>query len=460
VRHELADTTVIRSAEEHNSAGKRSSGWQRAFAVAVCLVVVFLVLAPWTVPPGFASDHYVYLADSLIQGKVSVDNIPALYPDMVTWQGHKYLPLGPLPGVLLIPFLPILKLGVQLVWIGYLFTLLNVWLLYRVLGQAGVIGHPRKWSLLLFFGGTSYLAVAVVGSSYFFAHIVTVTFMLAAIHEVLGKRRPVLIGLLIGLAGMVRLTSVFCLPFFLWLLWRAKDKPVGLREQRAREEFNESTHQGSIQAPPVASVLSLPIRTSRFASNVALVLLGLAGPVVLLGLYNYLRFGSVLESGYNLATLGVPALRDARNYGLFSLAHIPKNIFMMLFQGPLPYPNENAPVLVFPYLVPSPWGMGLLFTSPALLYAFRSKLNDTLTQALLLGALFGMMPIITYYGVGWIQFGFRYALDFLPFVLLLAARGFADPLPRLAKLLVLAGVAVCIWGSIFLLLWLHELKLG
>jgi hypothetical protein len=422
-------------------------GWKRAFAATVCAVVVFLLVAPSVVPPSFASDHYVYLAENLVQGKVSVDNIPAFYPDLVAWQGHNYLPLGPLPAVLLIPFLPVLMLGVQLVWIGYLFTLLNIWLFYRVLGQAGVIGEPRRWALLLFFGGTSYLGVVVIGSSYFFAHIVTVTFVLAAIHEALSRRRPLLVGLLLGLAGMVRLTAICSLPFFLWVLWRATDNLIDVGEERTEREVKERTH-------PV----SLP--NSRFILSGVLVLLGLAGPVLLLGLYNYIRFGSALESGYNLAILGVPALSDARNYGLFSLAHIPKNLFMMLIQGPLPYPGENAPVLVFPYMVPSPWGMGLLFTSPALLYVFRNKLKDTLTQALLLGVLFGMLPIITYYGVGWIQFGFRYALDFLPFVLLLAARGFHNPIPRLAKVLILAGVGVCVWGSTFLLLWIHEIKLG
>ena len=39
-----------------------------------------------------------------------------------------------------------------------------------------------------------------------------------------------------------------------------------------------------------------------------------------------------------------------------------------------------------------------------------------------------MIPIITYYGIGWIQFGYRYALDFLPLALLLAAPGFPNPM--------------------------------
>jgi hypothetical protein len=185
--------------------------------------------------------------------------------------------------------------------------------------------------------------------------------------------------------------------------------------------------------------------------------LGMSGPLLMLGLYNYARFGSPLESGYGIAALGATTLIDARGYGMFSLAHVPKNLFMMLLQGPVPFPSEDAPVLAFPYVWPSPWGMGIFYTSPALLYAFRGfreRLRQPLAQAAWLGILFVMVPLITYYGVGWIQFGYRYALDFMPFLLLLAATALPNPMPRLAKGLVLASVAVTIWGSIWLSAWI------
>ncbi len=440
------NTAVAIPTKEQTQSGQRITWWQRAFVVAVMVIVIFMAMGPLILPPGVDNAHYFYLAQNLVQGKLSVDNIPSYYPDLVTWQGHTFLPLGPLPGVLLIPFLPLFLLGVQLVWVGYLFTALNVWLFYRVLGQVGVSDEARKWALLLFFGGTAYLSIAVIGSSYFFAHITTLTFMLAAITEALGKRRPIVIGLLLGLAAMVRLTAIFSLPFFLWLLWRPKEDTVEAAIQTSDRDTLSKQGAKTNQA-------------QRFLLGAVGLLIGLVGPLLILGLYNYLRFGSFLESGYNLAILGYTPLREAREYGLFSLVHIPKNLVMMLFQGPLPYPSQNAPILLFPYMVPSPWGMGLLYTSPALLYAFRNKVKDTVTRAAILGAVFGMLPIITYYGVGWIQFGFRYALDFLPFVLILAARGFSYSMSRFSKGLVLAGVAVCLWGSTFLLIWINAIKL-
>ncbi|MEP6776602.1 MAG: hypothetical protein ABJA50_13485 [Chloroflexota bacterium] len=164
--------------------------------------------------------------------------------------------------------------------------------------------------------------------------------------------------------------------------------------------------------------------------------------------------GNPLESGYALAALSYGVLEQAREHGVFGLVHIPKNLFMLLLQSPVPYPSIDAPVLEFPYIEPSPWGMGLIFVSPALFYAFRANIKDKFVQACWLAVVFIMIPVITYYGVGWVQFGYRYGLDFIPFLLLLAAIGLGQPVSKLARGLILAGVVVNIWGAFWLSKWI------
>jgi hypothetical protein len=309
---------------------------------------------------------------------------------------------------------------------------LNVWLFWRVLGLARVTDERRAWATLLFFGGTTYLSVAAVGTSWFFAHIVVTTFLLAAVAETLGKRRAWLIGLYLGLAGLTRTTALFALPFFLWLFWQGRQGDVD----------EEAPEPG-----PLVARRTLPWREA------GLLALGLAVPLALLLGYNYARFGNVLESGYAHAYLRNPVLAEALSQGLFSVAHIPKNLFMMLLQGPLPYPGENAPVLQFPYVQPSQWGMGMFFVTPALAYAFRATLRRPLVQACWLGVLSIMVPVITYYGVGWIQFGFRYALDFVPLLMVLVALGLPRPMTVLSRVLVLVSVGVSLWGTLWLISW-------
>ncbi len=415
-----------------------SNRWQKLFVVAVSALFVLTVLRPFFLrifsPNEYQYNHYFFLASHLVRGDLTIDGFPDNYPDYVIWQGHKYLPLGPLPGIVLIPFLPLLALArdQDFPWVGHLFTLLNIWLFAKVLLRVGVSGERRNWSLLLFFGGTVYLWQAVLGDAYHFAHILTTTCLLAAIWEALGKRRPILIGLYLGLAGMTRFTALFTLPFFLWLMWR-----------------DNSNLEAGDPAPGRPGNLSFFTRLGSLS-------LGLAGPIFCLGAYNYLRFGNPLESGYGLAQLGGGVLTEARTYGLFSLVHVPKNLFMMLLQGPLPFPSESAPVLEFPYLRPSRWGMGIFFTSPVLLYIFkdfRSRLKEPLIQACWLGTVCALLPIITYYGIGYIQFGYRYALDFLPFLLLIAARNFSNPLSNRVRALILVSVVINVWGALFFFLW-------
>ena len=409
----------IAGGEDASHSAPQRRGWNLVFFGLAAVLALLLLLRPFYFP--YKPDHYIYFAHQLVRGDLTIDNLPASYADYVSWQGHKYLPLGPLPAVVLIPFLPLLDAGLQLGWIGDLFTLLNVWLLYRVLRELDLPGEARKWAVLLCFGGTVYFSVALVGTSWYFAHIVATTCLLLAILAVFKEGRTLLVGVFLGLAALTRLTTLFALPFFLWLLWRRSSPPVGG---------------------------GAPARMAPFG----LLFLGLAGPLALMLIYNYARFGNPLESGYGLAIVGSSVLEAALAHGLFSPVHIPKNLFMLLLQGPLPYPSADAAVLQFPYIQPTPWGMGIFFTSPAFMYIFKAKRREPLVQACWLAVICVMLPIITYYGIGWAQFGFRYALDFTLFLLLLTVRGWTLPLSNLARWLVTLSVLINLWGGIWLLL--------
>ena len=404
--------------------------WNRVFVALVTVVVTVLVGGPLVQEQlivrqnsesRLRNDHYFYLARNMAHGDLTVDGMPGKYPEMLEWNGHRYVPFGPLPGVLLIPFLPLLELGLKLVVVALLFTALNAWLLYKVLVSAGVTGSRVRWSLLLFFGGTVYLSSAINGTSWFLAHILTITFLLMAVLMVLTRKLPLAAGVLLGLAGTSRFTALFALPFFAVMLL--------YREGKEGEKVTKK----------------------EYARRLGMLLLGLSGPVLLLALYNYARFGSPLDTGYSHVVLQDRALAEAMNHGLFGLVHVPKNLFMLLLQGPLPVPNQDAPVLQFPYVQPSPWGMGIFYTSPALLYIFRSNLRKPLVLASWLGAICVAIPIVTYYGVGWVQFGYRYALDFTPFLVLIAALSFPAVMPNKARVLIALSVLVNMWGTTFLL---------
>jgi hypothetical protein len=154
-----------------------------------------------------------------------------------------------------------------------------------------------------------------------------------------------------------------------------------------------------------------------------------------------------LETGYGLAALWGQTLPAARDAGLFSLAHLPKNLYALLLATPQAYPSLQAPVLAFPYLYPSPWGMGLFFTTPAFLYLWRARLRERMVRGAWLATCLVLIPIVTYYGVGWMQFGYRYALDAYPFLFVLMARGLGPRVTRAALALIALSVLINIWGA-------------
>src|SRR4051794_11042514 len=293
--------------------GLDSPPWRLGFlalAGMMGLVLVFLAIHPFVAYVEKGGDHYTYLAQSFTQGRLSVDSVPDSYADVVLWHGHKYLPFGPLPAVLLIPFLPILQAGFPSVSIGHLFTLINMGLFYAVLGRAGIIGARRRWALLLFFFSTSYFSTILdltADNSWLLAQVITATCLLLAFWETLGRRRPALMGFYLGLAALTRFTTLFCLPFFVWMIWRnPKSEAAGLEGSESadtgartigHEENGAGQRRGRLNPSLVRPTLMF------FA--------GLVGPVALLFAYNYARFGNPLESGYSQAALYYNVLNQA-----------------------------------------------------------------------------------------------------------------------------------------------------
>ncbi len=383
-------------------------------SIVVAVVHLLIPLFQHTRP-----DQFIFLARSFSYGRLDVDDMPLIFPDYVLWQGHTYLPPGPFPAILLIPLLPLIDAGLQPGWVSVFFTTANALLLSQILRRIAVAEDNRKWTLLLFFGGTVYFGVAITIISWYLAHIITTFCLLLAIYEALTKNRPLFVGLVLGLAAMTRLSAIFSLPFFLWM---------------------------TVDAQTSTSSRDRITKLSKLA-------LGLFFPLILLFAYNYARFGTVLETGYGIDVVGSNIYEQARSHGLFSLVHIPKNLFVLLLQGPLPYPSLDSPILEFPYLQPSPWGMGVLIASPALVYAFVATLNDRLVKACWLGIGFVLIPLLTHYATGWVQFGYRYSLDFMPFLILVSARGFRTPASQLMRVLIVTSVLVNLWGTFWLVRW-------
>ena len=222
-------------------------------------------------------------------------------------------------------------------------------------------------------------------------HLVAIILALLMLAELFGKQRALLLGLLIGMSFLTRAPTAFIAPAVaLWYLWASPAEPGSDRSLGGW-------------------VRGLPWR------QWILVAVGVLPALVVFFGYNQARFGSPLESGYALATLPdwLQALRDK---GLFSLAHVPMNLDYLLWHLPI----RSS---LFPGWSPDGLGLSVLLTSPGLLLFLRAPWRDRRSWVLLAAAILVLIPTLLYYGGGWLQFGYRYFLDSIPFIWALAALG-------------------------------------
>src|SRR4029079_7591276 len=96
----------------------------------------------------------------------------------------------------------------------------------------------------------------------------------------------------------------------------------------------------------------------------------------------------------------------------FSLPPVQMNIDYFLLHLPKPIPT-------FPFFKPDGLGMSVLITSPGLLFASQAGWRKRRAWWLLGATIAVLIPTLLYYGGGWLQYGYRYFLDSVPFVMAL-----------------------------------------
>jgi hypothetical protein len=154
--------------------------------------------------------------------------------------------------------------------------------------------------------------------------------------------------------------------------------------------------------------------------------------------YNFVRFGSLFDVAYWM----IPGILEEPwfHLGLFNLAYIPENL--VPFLTGLPTFDWTAPFMHAPIQ-----GVAIWFTTPAFVFALRSKLRDAVTWSAW-AAIFAVAFVIFTKGLSGWGWGYRYAVDFYPFLFVLAICGMGVKLRWYHKLLIVLGVAINLWGVI------------
>jgi hypothetical protein len=352
-------------------------------------------------------DYYVPLADAFLHGRLYVIDHPSYLNELVPFAGQYYVVYPPIPAVLLMPIVLIFGPGFDQARASIVLGALDVALAgavaYRVVG-------PRRWVWVLFaimfgFGTTVWYSVAS-GNSWHFAHVCATTFLLLAVLDTQRNGPPWRIGLLLGCAVLSRLPTALAVPFFLgYFAWAADRQP---RVGPGDETF------GALGGK-VGSVLSSRLDWRQLILDVVSFGCALSIPLILYAMYNQARFGDPLQEGYSL----IPGLLKEfqYRYGFLAIESIGRNLYAMLMSMP-------KQVDSFPFIQPrNLGGLSIFLTTPAFLWAFRAHRPSWFVVGAWISILAITVPIILHADPGGAEFGYRYAIDFYPFVFLLMIHG-------------------------------------
>jgi hypothetical protein len=346
------------------------------FGLAV--VVGYVVAAAvGIVGRGFPLDRAMAVAQSVAAGHLDADSLRGTV-DSVNINGHYFLAVGPLQ---VLPYLPFAYLPDLQRYAGDLIGLAvgipAAWLALPLARAYGARGATAYWIAAFVAFGSLLLYSSVFGDFYHLAHAESFLALTLFLIEWAGRRRPAALGLLLGLSFLARPTTILAaIPFGLALLWRRRD------------------------AMRVALQLGVPI--------------GIA--LALYGWYNWARFGSPLEAGYSVSYVSDASLEARRQLGVFSVRQVPENLRLALLALP-------DTLRHFPYLTANRFGMSMLLVSPALLTSLWAGFRRGGAGLLWVAAALVAVPVFLYYGGGANQYGFRYSLDFAPFLIALVAVG-------------------------------------
>ena len=443
-----------------------------ALVVGLGLVLACFALYQLTRPAyQTVYNHFAWQAEGWLDGQFSIrfpvvesadgpgndyfNDVIAVIDERGAPTGRGMIPFPPLPAVVLLPFVALFGLAVDQTLLAIVVGALDVAVAFWLLGRLRV--RPAVRSLLTVFvgAGAALWYAASLGSTWYFAHVVAVGLTLAAVglaldgqaraegrgwagggaRERWGGRAPwrwldghqLAAGFLLGLAATSRLTVAFGFPFLLL---------VGAGGWRRR---------GSSAA------------------------IGMAVPILGLLAYNLAATGTlfnpVYEGLYRYEIGAYPDLGYRASWSLQDLRYIPQNLGVMLAGLPTLLPPCDPGVARTPWsaagcswLVPEQRGMSFVLASPAWLLAIPAlgQLRDRRVVGALVATAAIAVVNLMHFSQGWVQFGYRFSLDFAPFLLVAVALGaerFLGPREerrpgRLAVVVVLvaASVAIQAWG--------------
>lgn len=386
-----------------------------------------------------AAPHFIYQAQAWLEGRLDLD--PHLLPNLEDWAcvreraGQEmrcegpvlptdrwYVSFPPFPAAAMLPFVALHGYQFNDTSFSVLVGALAIALFYgllRFLSRTGESQRPdaENVAIALALGfGTVFFYCAIRGEVWFTAEVMGVALTCLYVLSSIRARHPVVAGVVFAMAALTRTPLVFAGVFFLLECLCPGPGDRWAQLKNAAADYRQ------------------PLR------KVALFAAGAAPLAIAAAAYNQVRFGSFTEFGHRfLYNNRVNA--DIDRYGLFNIHYLARNLDAAF----LKLPEVSFHPLRLGY---DPNGLSLLLTLPLIVFLLTPKAKPRLHWPLWITVAVCALPGLFYQNTGYMQFGFRFSLDYTPYLLLLFAIGGWSLKNRWVIAAVAIGVLVNFWGAV------------
>lgn len=394
------------------------------FIITFFLYAHFAVLIGWVDKSKYA--FFDLLAGQFIKGRLFLENPPYTH-DLTLYKGQWYVPMPPLPAILMMPLVYLIgPENINTSYLSMFFSAVNgvlVFLILKQLGKRNWIENSNNgifWLVVVFLFGTPHFWVGISGRGWYISQILSVLFLALAVYSALRSWPAGWAGIFIAIAMTARPNSLMTWPFVFAISMQI------LKETQGKIDLKQIFLWSLKTLPPIV-LASIGLLT-----------------------YNYLRFENFLDFGYTTINGDPDIVNSVQTWGLFSPHFIWTNLQVMFLKLPrihwgVPWPIDPKGAL-WP-IEPTTTGMSIFLTTPALIYLFRRYPKQWWIIGAWVAILFNIIMLSFYHNTGAHQFGYRYILDFLLPLIAMLAVGLGRKIPWHFIVLILASIIINMYGA-------------
>ena len=351
-------------------------------------------------------DSYSLQAMSWLSGRLDMGkNYEWL--ELAVYNGKYYLSFPPLPSVVMLPFVLLFGERTPSNLVSALYGIFTAMIAYRILKKAGMKRGGAVFFAIAYVWGSNMLWLSTSGGVWFLAQGLNMLLLTACVYFAQQKMRVAAYAMAALAVGCRPFSVCMFLPLMAYFYTADKDRPMADR-------------------------IGGQIRSLIIPVFIALCYM----------LYNYVRFGNVLEFGHNY----LPEFTESEK-GQFSLSYILPNLYNLLLRPvtlradlTLEYPLFDG----FMFYIANP--MFLIWFAAVVKDVLQKKL-DAVRLCIVIAILAELLLLCAHKTLGGWQFGARYTVDMLPMALMYLLLKKDEP-GGISAFIMAAGMMFNLYGAL------------